>query len=104
MPLTGRRGPSDTYALAMLQAETLAAALTYNRTARFADAASAPDPVRRAAEQLGSTSGSYRRRPDAHLLSVRRRRRATTSRSHRDQPKGHGRLIRDSASSGRESD
>lgn len=43
----------NTYALSMLQAETLAAALTHDWAIRFADAASAPDPVRRAAEELG---------------------------------------------------
>lgn len=37
----------------MLQAETLAAALTNDWAVRFADAASAPDTVRRAAEELG---------------------------------------------------
>lgn len=43
----------NTYALSMLQAETLAAALTHDWAIRFADAASAPDPVLRAAEELG---------------------------------------------------
>lgn len=43
----------NTYALSMLQAETLAAALTHDWAIRFADAASAPDAVRQAADELG---------------------------------------------------
>lgn len=43
----------NTYALSMLQAETLSAALTNDWAIRFADAASAPDAVRHAAEELG---------------------------------------------------
>lgn len=43
----------NTYALSMLQAETLAAALTHDWPIRFAEPASAPEAVRRAAEELG---------------------------------------------------
>ncbi len=43
----------NTYALSMLQAETLAAALTHGWPIRFAEPASAPEAVRRAAEELG---------------------------------------------------
>jgi len=43
----------NTYALSMLQAETLSAALTHDWAIRFGDAASAPDAVRHAAEELG---------------------------------------------------
>lgn len=47
-----RRNPEH-YALSMLQAETLAAALTHDLAIRFAEPASAPDTLRRAAEELG---------------------------------------------------
>jgi hypothetical protein len=43
----------NTYALSLLQAETIAAALSNEWPVRFADASSASEPVRRAAEELG---------------------------------------------------
>jgi len=53
-PLTRAAGAlQNTYAVSMLQAETLAAAVTYDWPIRFADPESAPEPVRRAARELG---------------------------------------------------
>ena len=43
----------NTYALSLLQAETLAAAVTYDWPIRFAEPDSASEPVRRAAVELG---------------------------------------------------
>lgn len=43
----------NTYAVSLLQAETLATALTHDWPIRFADQASATEPVRRAAVELG---------------------------------------------------
>ncbi len=43
----------NTYAVSLLQAETLAAAVTNDWPIRFAVAESAPEPVRRAAAELG---------------------------------------------------
>ncbi len=43
----------NTYAVSLLQAETLAAAVTNDWSVRFATAESAPEPVRRAAVELG---------------------------------------------------
>lgn len=46
------------YALSLLQAETLAAAVTHDWRIRFADAASASEPMRRAAGELGLDLGT----------------------------------------------
>ena len=43
----------NTYAVSLLQAETLAAAVTNDWPIRFAAHESAPEPVRRAAVELG---------------------------------------------------
>ncbi|MGH2601170.1 MAG: hypothetical protein ACRDJ9_17515 [Dehalococcoidia bacterium] len=43
----------NTYAVSLLQAETLAAAVTNDWPIRFAEPSSAPEPVRRAATELG---------------------------------------------------
>ncbi len=43
----------NTYALSLLQAETIAAAVTNDWPVRFADPSSAPEPVHRAADELG---------------------------------------------------
>ena len=43
----------NTYALSLLQAETIAAAVTNDWQVRFADAGSASEPMRRAADELG---------------------------------------------------
>lgn len=43
----------NTYAVSLLQAETLAAAVTHDWPIRFGEVASASDPVRRAAVELG---------------------------------------------------
>lgn len=47
----------NTYAVSMLQAETLAAAVTHDWPIRFADPESASAPVRRAASELGLDLG-----------------------------------------------
>ncbi len=43
----------NTYAVSLLQAETLAAAVTHDWPIRFADPASASEPMRRAVVELG---------------------------------------------------
>jgi len=48
----------NTYAVSLLQSETLAAAVTYDWTIRFAAHESAPEPVRRAAAELGLDLGT----------------------------------------------
>ena len=48
----------NTYAVSLLQAETLAAAVTYDWRIRFAALESAPDAVQRAAAELGLDLGT----------------------------------------------
>ena len=52
-PIGAAAAIQNTYAMSLLQAETLAAAVSHDWRVRFGDAASATGPVLRAAEELG---------------------------------------------------